>query len=81
MEETVIQVDNYHSLNNDEIVEKPKKAASRILSLDCARGITVCLMIMANFSKNPSYNWLKHVWWEGWTITDLVFPVIQLHFT
>jgi len=51
-------------------------AASRLVSLDVFRGITIAGMILVN---NPG-SWehiywpLEHAQWHGWTPTDLVFP-------
>src|SRR5512145_46843 len=50
--------------------------ASRLLSLDAFRGLTIAAMILVN---NPG-DWstvywpLLHVPWNGWTPTDLIFP-------
>jgi predicted acyltransferase len=48
----------------------------RLLSLDAFRGLTIVGMIIVN---NPgswpdAYAQLKHAAWNGWTITDWVFP-------
>jgi predicted acyltransferase len=50
--------------------------ATRILSLDVFRGMTVAGMVLVN---NPGtwgaiYSPLEHATWNGWTPTDLVFP-------
>ncbi|HEX7956383.1 MAG TPA: heparan-alpha-glucosaminide N-acetyltransferase domain-containing protein, partial [Pyrinomonadaceae bacterium] len=50
--------------------------ATRLLSLDAFRGMTVAGMILVN---NPGtwgaiYSPLEHAAWHGWTPTDLVFP-------
>ncbi|HEX8354516.1 MAG TPA: heparan-alpha-glucosaminide N-acetyltransferase domain-containing protein [Pyrinomonadaceae bacterium] len=50
--------------------------ATRLLSLDAFRGLTVAGMILVN---NPGtwgsiYGPLQHASWHGWTPTDLVFP-------
>ena len=57
------------------MTERPA-AASRLLSLDAFRGLTIAAMILVN---NPG-DWghvywpLLHVPWHGWTPTDLIFP-------
>ena len=57
------------------MTERPA-AASRLLSLDAFRGLTIAAMILVN---NPG-DWghvywpLLHVPWNGWTPTDLIFP-------
>jgi predicted acyltransferase len=50
--------------------------ASRLLSLDAFRGLTVAGMVLVN---NPGtwahiYWPLEHAEWDGWTPTDFVFP-------
>src|SRR5918997_601994 len=57
-------------------MEGKATAATRLLSLDAFRGITVAGMILVN---NPGswgaiYSPLAHAEWHGWTPTDLVFP-------
>ena len=49
---------------------------SRVLSLDIVRGITIAFMILVNDngSEKDAYAQLKHAAWNGWTLTDLVFP-------
>jgi len=46
----------------------------RLLSLDVFRGLTVLLMIVVNNGNGPSFAQLDHAKWNGWTLTDLVFP-------
>ena len=48
----------------------------RLVSLDVARGITIAFMILVNNggSGKYSYQQLEHSPWNGWTLTDLVFP-------
>src|ERR1700742_5197581 len=48
----------------------------RLVSLDVARGITIALMILVNNggSGKYSYSQLEHSAFNGWTLTDLVFP-------
>jgi predicted acyltransferase len=48
----------------------------RLVSLDVARGITIAFMILVNNggSSKYSYRQLEHSAWNGWTLTDLVFP-------
>ena len=57
-------------------MENVKPAAtSRLLSLDVFRGLTVALMIIVNTPGNREvYAQLDHSEWNGWTLTDLVFP-------
>jgi predicted acyltransferase len=48
----------------------------RLASLDVVRGITIAFMILVNNggSGRYSYSQLEHSAWNGWTLTDLVFP-------
>jgi predicted acyltransferase len=48
----------------------------RVLSVDVARGITIAFMILVNDPGdwNRVYAQLDHAFWNGWTLTDLVFP-------
>lgn len=62
-----------HVVNIINQPEKPKPA--RLLSLDAFRGLTMLLMVLVNNGGGPeSYGPLKHSAWNGWTITDAVFP-------
>lgn len=51
-------------------------ASERLLSLDAFRGLTMALMVLVNNAGNgdDSYMQLRHSEWNGWTITDTVFP-------
>jgi predicted acyltransferase len=46
----------------------------RLLSLDVFRGLTIALMIIVNNSSSEPFAQLEHSAWNGWTLTDLVFP-------
>jgi predicted acyltransferase len=48
----------------------------RLVSLDAFRGATMALMVLVNDPGDggSSYGPLKHSAWNGWTITDAVFP-------
>jgi len=52
------------------------KLKNRYLSLDVFRGMDVALMIIVNSPGNgdTSFAPLKHAEWNGFTLTDLVFP-------
>ena len=56
------------------------KPSQRLISLDVVRGITVAFMILVNNngSERQAYWPLKHADWNGWTPTDLVFPIFLL---
>ena len=48
----------------------------RVISLDVFRGITIAAMILVNDpgSWEHIYPPLEHAEWNGWTLTDLIFP-------
>jgi predicted acyltransferase len=50
-------------------VERP-----RLLSLDVFRGVNILIMIVVNCCGPGSFAQLQHSEWNGWTLTDLVFP-------
>ena len=54
----------------------PSSTASgnRLVSVDAFRGATMALMVIVNNAGGPSYKQLQHSEWNGWTITDTVFP-------
>ncbi|HTC74965.1 MAG TPA: DUF5009 domain-containing protein, partial [Edaphobacter sp.] len=51
-------------------------APPRVLSVDVLRGLTIALMILVNDPGDWShtYTQLDHAAWNGFTLTDLVFP-------
>jgi predicted acyltransferase len=51
-------------------------APARVLSIDVLRGITIALMILVNDPGDwaHTYAQLDHAKWNGFTLTDLVFP-------
>jgi predicted acyltransferase len=54
----------------------PAIKVGRIVSLDVMRGIVIAFMILVNNNGSElfAYSQLKHSSWNGWTLTDLVFP-------
>ena len=50
--------------------------SNRVLSIDVLRGITIAFMILVNDPGDwgHTYEQLDHAKWNGWTLTDLVFP-------
>src|SRR5580658_5990095 len=56
----------------EQVVVKPQ----RVLSVDVLRGLTIALMILVNDPGDWSkvFRQLDHSEWNGWTLTDLVFP-------
>ena len=54
----------------------PPVSSARVLSIDILRGITIALMILVNDPGDWSHTFsqLDHAAWNGFTLTDLVFP-------
>lgn len=54
----------------------PVAKATRLISLDVFRGMTIAGMILVNNAGNWKAVWwpLDHAEWHGWTPTDLIFP-------
>ena len=49
--------------------------SSRLTALDAFRGAAMLLMVLVNNGGGPrSYGQLEHSEWNGWTLTDTVFP-------
>jgi predicted acyltransferase len=49
--------------------------ARRLVSLDVFRGITIAAMLLVNNpGRGGAYGPLRHAPWDGWTVTDLIFP-------
>src|SRR6202034_4471905 len=50
--------------------------ANRVLSVDVLRGLTIALMILVNDPGDwaHTYTQLDHAPWNGFTLTDFVFP-------
>ncbi len=60
-----------------EVPSAPPPAATtgRLVSLDAFRGATIALMVLVNTPGGSHvYGPLQHAEWNGWTITDTVFP-------
>ena len=59
-----------------ETTEQKITGAPRVLSVDLLRGITVAFMILVNDPGDWDHVFapLDHAPWNGWTLTDLVFP-------
>ena len=53
---------------------------TRVLSIDVLRGLTIAFMILVNDPGDwaHTYAQLDHAKWNGWTLTDLVFPNLLL---
>src|ERR1700743_1813952 len=59
-------------VNAERVVVKPQRG----LSVDVLRGLTIALMILVNDPGDWAhvFRQLDHAEWNGWTLTDLVFP-------
>src|SRR5208283_5596574 len=58
-----------------QVLSSEKKLPERLVSLDAFRGATIALMVLVNSpGGDVSYAPLNHSEWNGWTITDVVFP-------
>ncbi|MBZ4191253.1 acyltransferase family protein [Niabella beijingensis] len=49
-------------------------APLRFRALDIFRGLTICFMIIVNTGGANPFSELRHAKWNGFTLTDLVFP-------
>jgi len=60
----------------EPVLETPASTPRRLLSLDAFRGLTMALMVLVNNngSERDAYTQLRHSQWNGWTLTDTVFP-------
>ncbi len=58
------------------VQETTRVAPHRVLSVDVLRGITIAFMILVNDPGDWAhvFRQLDHAEWNGWTLTDLVFP-------
>jgi predicted acyltransferase len=59
-----------------EATERTITGPPRVLSVDLLRGITIAFMILVNDPGDWDHVFapLDHAPWNGWTLTDLVFP-------
>ena len=57
-------------------VSEHTPVTSRFVALDAFRGATMALMVLVNNAGDGhnAYGPLQHSAWNGWTITDVVFP-------
>src|SRR5215469_14284568 len=54
----------------------PTTVTTRVLSIDVLRGLTIAFMILVNDPGDwaHTFSQLDHADWNGFTLTDLVFP-------
>jgi predicted acyltransferase len=59
-----------------ELTERSIAGPPRVLSVDLLRGVTIAFMILVNDPGDWGHVFgpLDHSPWNGWTITDLIFP-------
>jgi predicted acyltransferase len=59
-----------------ELTERTITGPPRVLSVDLLRGVTIAFMILVNDPGDWKHVFapLDHAPWNGWTLTDLVFP-------
>jgi predicted acyltransferase len=61
------------TVDSDVVRTAPK--TQRLLSIDVLRGLTIAFMILVNNQPGPNaFFELSHAEWNGFTLTDLVFP-------
>lgn len=59
----------------DSDIVRTAPRTERLLSVDLLRGLTIAFMILVNNQPGPSpFSQLDHAKWNGFTMTDLVFP-------
>lgn len=58
------------------VIAATKPVSQRLVSLDAFRGATMALMVLVNTPGDGDHTYapLQHSEWNGWTITDVVFP-------
>jgi predicted acyltransferase len=80
--ERMHQATNLISARQSDTLPSPARtsvttaAPARVLSIDVLRGLTIALMILVNDPGDwaHTYAQLDHATWNGFTLTDLVFP-------
>lgn len=68
----VYKIINRNKSKDDEEINQITKKP-RVQSLDTFRGISIVVMILANYGAGH-YNFLEHATWNGLNVADLVFP-------
>ncbi len=63
-------------LQSSFLTNQAPSGARRLPSLDIFRGLTMMAMILVNNPGSWKYVYapLRHSHWNGWTLTDLIFP-------
>ncbi|XP_066157076.1 heparan-alpha-glucosaminide N-acetyltransferase [Euwallacea fornicatus] len=58
---------------NSQVEATGTTSKVRVMSIDVFRGISIVIMIFANFG-NGGYKYIEHATWNGLHVADLVFP-------
>ena len=71
-----LKVENWKKGRGQVSEETPFLTKSpRIASIDVFRGMTLCLMIFANYGAGQYWAALVHATWDGITLSDFAFPL------
>ncbi|KAJ9061057.1 hypothetical protein DSO57_1024498 [Entomophthora muscae] len=71
MEEVRVSLHENDYANGSNKANAPKR---RLESLDGLRGLTIILMITANYQMEEPFPQIEHAEWDGFTIADAIFP-------
>ena len=66
---------NDHLIESETKSHLPQSMKSRVQSIDVFRGITICVMIFANYGAGQYNHSLVHAAWDGITFSDFAFPL------
>lgn len=66
---------NEHLIESEKKSHLPQSMKSRVQSIDVFRGITICIMIFANYGAGQYSHSLVHATWDGITFADFAFPL------
>lgn len=66
---------NEHLIESEKKSHLPQPMKSRVQSIDVFRGITICVMIFANYGAGQYSHSLMHAAWDGITFADFAFPL------
>lgn len=66
---------NEHLIESEKKSNLPQSMKSRVQSIDVFRGITICIMIFANYGAGQYSHSLMHAAWDGITFADFAFPL------
>ena len=66
---------NEYLIESEKKSNLPQSMKSRVQSIDVFRGITICIMIFANYGAGQYSHSLVHAAWDGITFADFAFPL------